>query len=152
MYNTNNKKNMKQKRLYIITVCLFALSMMSCGNGENQEEYEPKSFERELLFGGYAVDTVFTVNELASAIEKITEDADWLDVALSDAGSDSTKVVYELRIACTRNNTTSVRSTDVVIFCTNKDVLALKVNQGIMDGVDDYHDNVTDQPALAPIR
>lgn len=140
---------MKLKGLYII-ICLFTLSMISCDN--NKEDNEGKSFKRELLFSGYAVDTVITVNELASAIDKVTEDADWLDLAIQDAISDSTQTSYKLIIACTKNNTSSVRSTDVVITCQNKDVLTLIINQGIFDGINDVHDNVTDQPALVPIR
>ena len=147
---------MKRTGLYIIAL-FAALTIFSCENPEEeviekQNEYKGKSFERELQFAGYAVDTVIPVNEFVSAIDKITKDADWLNVAISDAGSDSAKVSYQLRIACTRNTTTSARSTDVVVTCVNTDTLKLKVNQSLLDGFDDLHDNVTDQPALTPTR
>ena len=152
MFNSKHIMIMKLKGLYIITF-IFALSMASCGeNGEEEKEYEPKSYELELSIDGYAVDTVIPVREFVSAIETITEDADWLDVAISDAGPDSAKVSYQLRIACARNTTASVRTTDVVVTCTNKDALKITVNQGILDGIEDIHDNVTDKPALTPIR
>jgi len=148
---------MKLKGLYIIA-CIAAFSLTSCDEDQNIQDIKDnyltqgQTFERELLFDGHAVDTIISANELASAIVNITEEADWLNVAINDTGSDTTKVASKLRIACTRNNTTSVRSTDVVVTCANKDVLTLKINQGILDGLDDVHDNVTDQPALAPIR
>ena len=148
--------NMKRIGLYIVAI-IASLSMFSCENPEeeitnNENEYKGKSFERELLFDGHAVDTVIPVNEFVSEIDKIIEDTDWLDVAINNAGSDSTRVIYQLRIACTRNTTTSARSTGVVVTCVNKDTLKLKVNQSLLDSFDDLHDNLTDQPALTPTR
>jgi len=152
MFNSKHQKIMKLRGLYIV-ICLFVLAMVSCGDKENEEkEYEPKSFELELNIDGYAIDTVIPIKEFISAIETITEDADWLDVAINDAASDSAKMSYQLRIACTRNTTTSVRTTDLTVTCTNKDALKITINQGILDNFDDLHDNVTDKPALAPLR
>ena len=127
------------------------LTTSACGDTQNEEGekgYESKTYEREIVFSAYETDTVLTIQEFAQAIESIRTDADWLNTEIFDSAADSLK----LKVTCLRNNTTGTRSDQILVTSKNKDLLTLKVTQKYLDGFEDLHDNVSDQPALAPGR
>ena len=114
----------------------------------SQKVFVGKSFVRELAFDGYEQDTILSIDEFTSVIDEVTNDADWVKV---QSLKDSIPGLVQLEVLCSKNTTTAVRSSDVVLI-SHRDTLTLKVNQDILKGFDDVHDNVTDQPALAPGR
>ena len=125
------------------------MSLSSCDDaGESSEEIKGKSFEREIVIDGNAIDTLITIKDFTSAITKIEENSDWLDVTIQGESSD----VFQIKIVCSKNTTTDTRSAEVSVICDNGDKLKLTVSQSVINEFDDIHNNVTDQPALAPMR
>ena len=139
---------MKFKGLYILAG-LFLLSLSSCDDaGESSEEIKGKSFEREIVIDGNPIDTLITIKDFTSAITKIEETSDWLEVTIQGTASD----VFQIKIVCSKNTTTDIRSAEVFVTCDNGDKLKLTVSQSVISEFDDIHNNVTDQPALTPMR
>ena len=127
------------------------LTTSACGDTQNEEGekgYESKTYEHEITISAYEADTVLTVQEFVRAIESIRTDANWLTTEIFDSAADSLK----LKVTCLRNTTTATRSGKILVTSKNKDQLTLKVNQKYLDGFEDLHNNVSDQPALAPGR
>lgn len=114
----------------------------------SQRVYVGKSYVSELSFDGYEQDTILAINEFTYVIDEIRNDADWLE---AQSVTDTISNLTQLEILCSKNATTTIRSTDVVLI-SHRDTLTLKVSQNVLKGFEDPHDNVTDQPALTPIR
>ena len=135
---------MKIKAIYLIA-CLAILSTFGCG--DNKDENETKLFHREFVIDGHESDTVFTVPEFTSVIEDIKNDSDWLLTEILDSNG-----TINIKVICTKNNTTAFRSTIITVVCKNGDTLTITVKQDILDDFDDIHNNQSDKPALAPLR
>ena len=135
-------------RIYAL-LCLAVLTMVSCGSkGDMEPEHEPKTLDLEIVLGGNEIDTIIAVKDFQSAITEIKVNDVWLSAEIIDSADDS----CQFKVICAKNTTTSIRLTQVIITCKNGDTLTLKVTQKVLDGFDDLHDNVTDQPAMAPAR
>ena len=128
-------------------MALLSVSAVSCYEIDDNK-HKGQIYERTVEFSAYETDTVFSFQEFISAIDKIDNQSDWLTAEIYDSSSDSLK----LRVSCTRNTTTGIRSALVTITCRNTDVMNLNVTQKIAVGVDDIHDVVSDRPVLAPAR
>lgn len=140
---------MKTIRIFAL-ICMAALTIVSCDSqGSNEEpEYEIKVLEREILFSGYGMDTLITVKDFTSPVKEIKNDADWLVTEIQDSAEGG----FVFKVICSKNATANVRTSEITITFNNGDKFTLKVTQKVIDGFDDVHDSVTDQPALAPGR
>lgn len=138
------------KKIKWFAICLIAaLTMMSCGNQDEKEpENKVKTLEAELTLDGYGADTIITVKEFEAEISEVKNDTDWLAAELLDVTTDG----YQIKLICRKNTTANARKAEIVITCKNQDSLTLKITQGVCNGFDDVHDNVSDQPPLAPMR
>ena len=137
---------------WLALACLSVLAMLSCENQESvtddEEQQEVRMLETSLYLSGYGIDTVITVKDFISAISEIKKDVDWLGAEIAETSADDCKI----RIFCHKNATVQARKADVVFTFINGYVLTLKVTQDVVDAFEDIHNNVSDQPALAPAR
>jgi len=136
---------MNIKNLFLALIFFFVVSTNGCSN---KDKYESKSYEREITVDGNKTDSIITIEEISSDIITIDSDDDWLYA--SKYNSNTTN--YQLRLVCFKNVSASIRSSRIHIACKNGDKLTLIVIQGVINGLNDLHDIVTDQPALAPER
>ncbi len=142
---------MKLKSIYSLLL-MALLATLGCDPAENKEDngQDPKgkNYEREIVFGAYETDTILTVSEFTSAIKNIENNTDWLFVRIDDSSADA----YKLRVICLKNTTAQTRSAQIEVSSNDNDLLTLKVTQYVLNGFEDLHNNVSDQPALAPGR
>ena len=128
--------------------CIVALALISCGDESKESEYESIFLEKEISLSSYGADTIISVKEFVSEITEIKNNAEWLSIEILHSTNNS----CTFKVICQKNTTTVIRATVINITCKNGDTLTLKVNQGVVDGFEDLHDIVTDQPTFAPYR
>lgn len=139
------------KLRYLYTIALVAiLSAIGCESDNDGKEDEPngKSFELSVEVDAYESDTVLTIKDFTSLISDIRSDAEWVSASITDSSSDDVK----LKLTYSKNTTAQIRTAKIDVVSKNDFTLTLKVSQKVMESFDDLHDNVSDQPALAPIR
>ena len=78
----------------------------------------------------------------------IQNNTDWLDVEAAYSITNA----YQVKVTCYKNTSSCVRYAEVSVFCKNGDCLKIKVKQNVITGLEDVHNNVSDQPALSPLR
>lgn len=151
-----NRKIMKIKGLLLVS-CMALLTAIGCDgtkaegleeDKEKEAESQGKSVTLDLLISGYAADTTITVPDFTSLIDTIQNNCLWLDLKILESGNDKCK----LKLGCNKNSTANIRTTQITVLFKNKDVLNLNIKQKVVDAMEDIHDHVSDQPALAPKR
>lgn len=137
---------------WLALFCLSVFTMMSCENNEsetdNEEPQDVQILETGLYLSGYETDTVITVKDFISVISEIKKDVDWLGAEVVDSSQDGCKI----HIVCDKNTTALNRKAKIVFTFKNGFVLTLNVTQDVVYDFEDIHNNVSDQPALAPVR
>ena len=143
----------KTMKLYM-NFSVLVLLLVSCGgDGGSEAPYTPKTFSQEIKISSNAAEQVLTLDKLDAAIESISGTTDWFRAVKDDYWSGSPIV----KISVLENLTLADRKCIVKITTTKQDVLVINVTQEAHaaetnTGVDDSHDNVSNQPAYAPLR
>lgn len=146
---------MEIKSLYLLLIGLVIMSVVGCDQKKDEveieekgTEYQSKTFDCEMELAGYLSDTIITVADFFSDIEIIQNNTDWLDVEAAYSITNA----YQVKVTCYKNTSSCVRYAEVSVFCKNGDCLKIKVKQNVITGLEDVHNNVSDQPALSPLR
>lgn len=135
----------------LIVFCLALLTVIGCDKGlegDKDAEYKSKAVTLDIVIDGYAADTTLTVPDFTSLIDTIQNNCLWLDLRILESQNNRCK----LQLGCYKNGTANIRTAKITVLFKNKDILNLNVKQNVIDAFEDIHDNVSDQPALAPMR
>lgn len=142
---------------YIITL-LGMMIIASCGsdNGDDkgggkgsESNYVPQTYTQSVSIDANGGTNSVKLNDLSTSIKSIVKGGEsstsWIAISNEAYTSGAPSVLLEVE----ENNTDSKRTCEVTIIATNGDKVQLTVTQeaGVPKGIDDIHNNSTDQPA-----
>lgn len=149
------KKEMIMKHIkMLLLIAMSILSLMSCGGNDDNPVipdtppvYTSKTFQQSFSFSSWEGDNQSVVlSNLSTAVGKIEKNAAWLTVEKESYSNGAPSV----KLTVTTNDDTKERSTAVTITANNGDKVELTVKQpGRSYGIDDPHNNQSDQPAYS---
>lgn len=149
-----------------ITVFMVIFMMAACGGGSDDPQsplnpggdngggYPAKVYTQNITISSQGGEQSMTLIDLKSAISNIGSTPDWLIITAKQYSSGSPSIKLEAE----ENQATSERKAEVIILATSGDKVVLTVVQQAADdgnpepgtGIDDPHNEQTDQPAYAP--
>lgn len=128
------------------------LLLTACGSDGGDSAPAPQVLNQEATFPYTVSDKDIVLNGFNGTISSITGTTDWCKVEQKASASTLTVVFH-----VDENVTLSERKCVIAVTTSSGDKLTLKVTQQAHPaetntGVDDSHDNPTDQPAYSPRR
>lgn len=153
--------SMKRLEIYLIAVMsLFFLaacggggddggSTGGSGGGTGGGSYIPKTYSQTVTLPANSGELVITLSDLSSAVSSVSSSPTWLVISpqFYSSGAPTLKLVYQ------ENTETQERKTSVTVLASSGDKVLLTITQQAgekKDGIDDLHNDKTDQPSYAP--
>ncbi len=150
------------KTLRYMTALCALLLLAACGGGSDggggtdptpTPTPTPKTYSQELTLTSDAREQVVTLSDFNASISSISGTTPWFQMTKEAYASGAPSV----KMIVAENLTTTERKCNVTLTASTGDKLILNVTQAAhaeetRTGADDTHDNVTDQPAYAPLR
>lgn len=149
---------MKKKiTAYIITL-LGMMIIASCGSDNEDDKgggkgsesnYVPQTYTQSVPIDANGGTNSVKLNDLSTSIKSIDKSGEsstsWIAISIETYTSGAPSILLKVE----ENNTTSERTCEVTVIATNGDKVQLTVTQeaGVPKGIDDIHNNSTDQPA-----
>lgn len=118
------------------------------GGGEQPSSY-PQTYSQSVTIPATAGEQVVTLYDLSTAVSSVGSTPRWIVVSPQyyTSGTPTLKLEFEA------NTNTEKRECTVTVTASNSDKVLLQVTQAaaeVKKGIDDVHDEQTDQPAYAP--
>ena len=150
---------MKRLVIYLISVlnCFF---LVACGGGSDDDggggtggtsggSYIPKSFSQSVTLPAKGGEQVITLSDLSSAVSSVSSSPSWLLISpqFYSSGAPTLKLEFQ------ENTENQERKASVTVYASSGDKVQLNVTQQAgekKDGIDDLHNDKTDQPSYAP--
>jgi hypothetical protein len=142
---------MMMKTLRYMTALCAVLLLAACGGGDGEAAYEPKTGSSELTVESAGLDKTENISIFSDEVANITGATTWCRVTKASQGPTYIRIVVD------ENLTLSERKANVTVTSKLGDRLLINITQKAHaaetnTGVDDSHDNVSNQPAYAPVR
>ena len=126
----------------LIVTLLFILS--SCEGNEDSIV----SDEMEITIESESQEILLTFYQLSSDFVEIQNKADWITI-IQNPNTDGKPCIT---ISCTKNNEFSIRKAIIILRTGRGDRITITIIQNYNTVLDGVHNDVSDQPALVPIR
>lgn len=139
---------MKRFKLYLLAL-VGCFVFAACGSDDPEEIIpgtgEAKEYAETYNIPAEGCDITYTLMDLKSKITTVSAATDWLEISIQDYSTGSPSI----KITAKPNDNVSERRYIVTINTVNGDKLTLTLIQAGKqpDGIDDIHNNVSDQPA-----
>lgn len=136
---------------YMTALCAVLLLAACGGGGDGEAAYEPKTGSSELTVESAGLDKTENITIFGDEVANISGSTTWCRVTKASQGTTYIRIVVD------ENLTLSERKANVTVTSKLGDRLLLNITQKAHPAepntdVDDSHDNVSDQPAYAPVR
>ena len=137
---------MKPRIEYILIVLITVLmALTSCGKNETREKIYAT---QEILLNATDTTLVINIDKLYSPITEIQNSAEWLEIEILTYTTGSP----QLKVTCLENNLPNKRIISILIKNKEGDEITLIITQNVKSALEDLHNNISDQPALAHKR
>ena len=152
---------MKTIKIYLMVLLgLFVLS--ACGGGGDDaggsggssggggnNGHVPQAYAQSVSIPATSGDQVITLSSLNSSVSSVSSSPSWLVISpqFYSSGAPTLKLVYQ------ENTETQERKAVVTVSASSGDRVVLTITQQAgerKDGIDDLHNDKTDQPSYAP--
>lgn len=152
---------MKRLEIYLIVV-LGIFFLAACGGGGDDGgsssgtggnsgggSHIPKTYSQSVTLPAKGGDMVITLSDLNSAVSSVSSTPTWLVISPQYYSSGAPTLKMEFQ----ENTETEERKTSVTVYASSGDKVMLTISQQAdekKDGIDDLHNNQTNQPSYVP--